>query len=89
MNTADLIATIAATFTTAAFIPQAVLVWKTKNTISISFLMYSVFISGLILWTVYGFITWQWPIIIANIITVSIASSILWVKIGNMRKGEK
>jgi MtN3 and saliva related transmembrane protein len=89
MNIADLIATIAATFTTAAFIPQAVLVWKTKNTISISFLMYSVFISGLILWTVYGFITWQWPIIIANIITVSIASSILWVKIGNMRNGER
>ena len=89
MNLADIIASIAATFTTAAFIPQAVLVWKTRNTVSISFLMYSVFIFGLVLWTVYGFITWQWPIIIANIITVSIASSILWVKIGNMRKGEK
>jgi MtN3 and saliva related transmembrane protein len=89
MNLADIIASIAATFTTVAFIPQAILVWKTRNTVSISFLMYSVFISGLVLWTVYGFITWQWPIIIANIITTSIASSILWVKMGNMKNGEK
>ena len=89
MNLADVIASIAASFTTAAFIPQAVLVWKTKNTVSISFLMYSVFISGLVLWSVYGFITWQWPIIIANIISFFIASSILWVKIDNMRNGEK
>jgi len=89
MNLADIIASIAATFTTVAFIPQAILVWKTRNTVSISFLMYSVFISGLVLWTVYGFITWQWPIIIANIISFFIASSILWVKMENMRNGEK
>jgi len=89
MTLADIIASIAASFTTAAFVPQAILVWKSRNTVSISFLMYTVFISGLLMWTVYGLLTWQWPIIIANIVTVSLASSIWWVKVQNMRKGEK
>ena len=85
----EIIAYLAAICTTVAFLPQVIMVWKTKNTVSISFAMYTVFITGLLLWTVYGFMTWQMPIIVANVLTTIFASSIWWMKVKNMRRGEK
>ena len=89
MNSADIVSSIAAIFTTAAFIPQVIQVLKTRNTVSISFLMYSIFITGLLLWLIYGILIMQWPIIIANTITASLAFCIWWVKVMNMQKGER
>ena len=89
MTLFELVGTLAAVCTTVAFVPQAVLVWQTRNTASISFSMYTVFIIGVALWTAYGFLTWQWSLIIANIVTAILALGIWWVKVSNMRKGEK
>jgi MtN3 and saliva related transmembrane protein len=84
----EVIAYLAAICTTVAFVPQAIMVWKTRNTVSISFVMYMVFITGLALWTVYGVMTWQMPIMVANVVTIILASSILLMKVNNMIKGE-
>jgi len=77
----EILGYIAATFTTVSFLPQAVKVIKTKDTQSISLFMYLIFNIGIILWLLYGIFTKTYPIIIANVITVILSSTILWYKI--------
>jgi len=54
MPTIEIIGLIAATLTTACFIPQVYKVWKEKSTKDISLVMYIVFMIGLALWLYYG-----------------------------------
>lgn len=81
MQTIDLIGYIAATLTTASFIPQVLQTLKTKDVSGISLMMYSVFTVGIGLWLVYGVLISAWPIVIANAITLTLAGTILWMKI--------
>jgi MtN3 and saliva related transmembrane protein len=43
--------------------------------------MYTSFTSGVALWLVYGILLDAWPIIVANVITLTLALSILAMKI--------
>jgi MtN3 and saliva related transmembrane protein len=72
---------IAAFLTTTAFIPQVIQVFKTKDTSSISLVMYIMMISGVFLWMTHGLIIGDWPLIIANLITFVLAGSVLVLKI--------
>jgi MtN3 and saliva related transmembrane protein len=67
--------------TTIAFVPQAFKVWKTKSTKDISLLMFVVFTTGIVGWLIYGILSDNLPIIIANIITFFLALLILIAKI--------
>jgi MtN3 and saliva related transmembrane protein len=80
LNT-DLIGYLAATLTTTAFIPQAWLTWKTRRAEGVSLLMYSIFVIGIALWLAYGWMSGIWPVIVANAITLLLASFILLMKI--------
>lgn len=71
---------IAAVLTTVAFVPQVVLVYKTKDTNSISLLMFVFFSFGLISWATYGILLNQLPIIIANGTTLILSLYILYMK---------
>lgn len=71
----------AAFLTTAAFIPQAIHSWKTKDLSSISLSMYLMFTLGVALWLWYGCVTESWPVVIANGITLVISTSILFLKV--------
>jgi len=42
--------------------------------------MYAVFLFGVGLWTVYGWMLAAWPIVIANCVTALLAGSVLWMK---------
>jgi MtN3 and saliva related transmembrane protein len=77
----DAIGYLAATLTTAAFIPQAWLTWKTKRADGVSLGMYSIFTLGVALWLVYGLVIGAWPIVIANAITLALALFILVMKL--------
>jgi MtN3 and saliva related transmembrane protein len=44
-------------------------------------LMYSAFTAGVAGWLVYGLLLNAWPIVIANVITVALASTILVMKL--------
>lgn len=77
----DLIGFVAAFCTTLAFVPQAWLTWKTRSTQGVSLGMYSVFVVGVLLWLVYGIAIAAWPVIIANAITLALASFILIMKL--------
>ena len=78
---ADWIGTIAATLTTASFVPQVLHTFRTKDVSGISLGMYSAFTVGVGLWLVYGLLLDAWPIVIANAITVSLATCILVMKL--------
>jgi MtN3 and saliva related transmembrane protein len=43
--------------------------------------MYSVFTFGVAMWLVYGLLLQAWPIVIANCITLALASAILVMKL--------
>lgn len=81
MQISDWIGYIAATLTTASFVPQAWLTFKTRNVSGISLGMYSAFTLGVLLWLVYGLFLGAWPIVVANAITLVLAISILMMKL--------
>ena len=72
---------VAAFLTTASFIPQAIQVIKTKDTSGISLTMYSMFVLGVLLWAIHGFIIQDSAVIVANIITFILASIVLAYKL--------
>jgi MtN3 and saliva related transmembrane protein len=81
MPLADWIGALAATLTTASFVPQVLHTLRTKDVSGISLSMYSAFTLGVALWLVYGLLLGAWPIVIANAITVSLATCILLMKL--------
>lgn len=72
---------LAATGTTISFLPQALKIIKTKDTKSISLSMYILFVSGVILWFIYGILRMDIPVMIANGVTLILACLILYFKI--------
>ena len=81
MQTHDLVGYAAATLTTASFVPQALHTFRTKDVRGISLSMYSAFVVGITLWLVYGLLLNSWPIVIANTVTLTLASAILTMKL--------
>lgn len=81
MLTADWIGAVAAVLTTSSFVPQVLHTFRTKDVSGISLGMYSAFTLGVGLWLVYGLLLDAWPIVIANAITVSLATCILVMKL--------
>jgi len=79
----DLIGYMAAALTTASFLPQAILTLKTRDTDSLSLGMYSMFTSGVLMWLIYGIYLSNLAIILANAVTLLLASMILGFKIYN------
>jgi len=86
MPLADIIGSLAAFLTTASFLPQAIKVLRTRETAAISLVMYSMFTAGVTFWGIYGVMTMQWSIIIANAVTVVLASIILGMKVRSVLK---
>ena len=81
MTFAEIIGFVAATLTTLSFYPQAYKIIKTRDTASISLVMYSIINVGLILWLVYGLMIGDMPIILANAFTLLASLTILFLKI--------
>jgi MtN3 and saliva related transmembrane protein len=81
MSTDDLFGYIAATLTTAAFIPQAWLTWKRKRAEGVSLGMYLIFTAGVSAWMVYGILLHSGPIILSNVFTLILALFILVMKV--------
>jgi len=77
---------LAATLTTASFVPQAVLTLRTRDVSGISLAMYSAFTAGVALWLVYGLALGQWPIVVANAVTLALAATILTTKLVEDRR---
>lgn len=81
MTLHDTIGYCAAALTTASFVPQAVLTLRTRDVSGISLSMYSAFTVGVAMWLFYGLSLGEWPIIVANAVTLVLALTILITKI--------
>jgi len=81
MTLTDLIGTLAAVLTTISFLPQALHTFRTKDVRGISLGMYSIFTLGVAMWLVYGLMLGAWPVVIANCVTLALASGILVMKL--------
>ncbi len=85
----EMVGYIAAFLTTTSYIPQARMVWRTDNTSGISLGMYFMMVSGVALWMTYGILLGDAPLMVANAITLSMSSYILFRKIKHVRAGDK
>lgn len=81
MQFSDWIGYAAAFLTTASFVPQALHTFQTKDVRGISLGMYSAFTIGVALWLIYGLMVQAWPVVIANAVTLSLATAILAMKL--------
>ncbi|MDP2750938.1 MAG: SemiSWEET transporter [Nanoarchaeota archaeon] len=81
MEIITLIGMLAGLLTTGALIPQVLQTWREKKTKDISLWMYILFFIGVLLWLIYGIFLANLPIIIANAVTLVLASVILYFKI--------
>ncbi len=81
MTSIDLVGYIAATLTTAAFLPQVLKVWKSKSTEDLALPTLLSFIAGVSMWLIYGLLVRSIPIIIANIATLVLNLMILRFKL--------
>ncbi|MDE2080142.1 MAG: SemiSWEET transporter [Burkholderiales bacterium] len=81
MTLHDTLGYLAATLTTGSFVPQAWLTLRTRDVSGVSLAMYGSFTAGVALWLAYGIALGEWPIMVANAITLALAATILVTKI--------
>ena len=81
MNWLTLIGLLAATCTTISFLPQAIKIIKTKHTKDLSLGMYLILTTGVFLWSVYGILIDDLPLVIANSTTFLFTATIVILKI--------
>jgi MtN3 and saliva related transmembrane protein len=77
----DIFGYAAASLTTLAFLPQAIKTIRLKKTDEISSVMYILFCLGVLFWLIYGLCIGNLPVIIANAITLALATVILFFKL--------
>jgi MtN3 and saliva related transmembrane protein len=76
-----IVSALAATLTTAAFVPQALHIIRHKETKGISLVMYVAFATGVAFWLVFGILIWNWPVMISNAITLLLTLGIIAMKL--------
>ena len=89
MTPQDILGYCAAALTTGSFVPQAILTLRTRDVRGISKGMYSAFTAGVALWLAYGVALREWPIVVANAVTLLLAATILTIKIVEDRRAQK
>ncbi len=72
---------VAGTLTTLSFLPQLLKAWKSRSTHDISVGMFLLLAVGIMLWIVYGIVTADVPVIVANTVTLVFVSLILVLKL--------
>jgi MtN3 and saliva related transmembrane protein len=76
-----IVSALAATLTTAAFVPQALHIIRHKETKGIFLVMYVAFASGVALWFVFGVLIHNWPVMVSNAITLMLTLAIVAMKL--------
>jgi MtN3 and saliva related transmembrane protein len=77
----EAIGSVAAFSTTACWVPQALKILREKRTEGLSLITQIVFTLGVALWLAYGLLLHNWPILLANGITLVLSLAILVLKV--------
>lgn len=72
---------LAGAMTTAAFVPQAWKTWRTRSARDFSLALLVLLVAGNSLWLAYGALVGSAGLVAANLVTVPLTASILWVKL--------
>jgi MtN3 and saliva related transmembrane protein len=72
---------VAAFLGTVCWIPQARKAWITRDTSGLSLPSNLLFLATVSLWLIYGIMVTDWPIIVANIFSVSAVLAIVTAKL--------
>ena len=89
MNLQETLGYGAAILTTGSFVPQALHTLRTRDVSGISLGMYGSFTVGVTLWLAYGLVLREWPIVVANTVTLMLALTILVVKVVEDRRSAR
>lgn len=87
MNFEEIIGILAGVFTTLGVLPQIIKAIKTKKVKDVSPMMFVVLCIGVGLWTVYGILKMDWPIILTNGISFLLNASMLFIIIRQKSDG--
>ena len=75
------VSSIAATLTTAAFIPQAYKIIHTRETKGVSLWTHITFAIGVAFWFTLCVMLWNWPMMLANAVTFGLTVVIVIMKL--------
>ena len=81
MNTIQLLGLSAGAFTTISFLPQVFKTWKSRSAKDLSLGMFLFFCLGVAMWLAYGILVRDIPVIVANLFTLMLASTLLFFKL--------
>lgn len=79
MDFEEIIGTLAGVFTTLGVLPQIIKAIRTKKVSDVNPLMFIVLCIGVGLWTVYGILKMDWPIIVTNGISFLLNACMLFI----------
>ncbi len=83
MSEIDILGLIAGFLTTISAFPQLYYSYRTKDVKSIQLHFLIMLMAGLLLWALYGVLIWALPVIIFNLLGVSLWAPVLWIKLTN------
>lgn len=72
---------VAAVLGMVAWIPQAIRVWRTGDTRSLSLAANLLFLATVVLWLIYGLLITDWPLILANVVATACMIAIVAAKL--------
>lgn len=81
LSTANILGASAALASTVSFTPQAWRIIRTGDTRALSTGMYVITVAGFCLWTAYGVVLGQWPLVVSNSICLLLSGFILVMKL--------
>ena len=76
-----LLGLVAGILTTSSFIPQLVKSGRSHHTKDLSLPMYLILDFGILLWLLYGFLTNDLPVLLANVVAFILSTIIIILKL--------
>lgn len=89
MDIALIVGYAASVCSMTSFVPQAWKIVRTGDTAAISTRMYAVTVVGFALWSAFGVMRMEWPIILTNVVCFCLSAFILVMKILPREKREE
>jgi len=81
MNYVNLLGLLAGSFTTIAYVPEVLKVWKRKSAKDLSIIWLLALFAGVSLWIAYGALIGSYPLVVTNLLADSLIVTIIALKI--------
>lgn len=85
MGITTIIGLAAGAFSTLGFVPQVVKAWRTKSSQDLSLGTFGVLVAGALLWLLYGTLTGDLPLMVANGVSLAVQASMLALMVHHRR----